>query len=107
MTMAKRGHVHKRTDFQYCVVKGRGTFSKAAYACVITQSTAYPDQRSIYHIECFYGHDGVKARAEARRYGSEICNGFRGVVGYRNDYLPHNFPRDGIPCRERDIAIRD
>jgi hypothetical protein len=98
--------VHSRDDLQYIVVKGRPIFSRAAYACVITQSTAYPDERAIYHVETFYGADGRKIRAEAMRYGRAIVSGKRGVCGYRSQYLPCQFPKAGIPKRESEIEVR-
>jgi hypothetical protein len=98
--------VHKRTDFEFTVIKGVPRFSRAAYACVITQSTAYPDERAIYHIETFYGDNGVKVRAEARRYGSSIVKGKRGVAKYRDQYLPSCFPSVGLPKREDQIEVR-
>ena len=102
--MASR--VNSRKDLQYIIVKGRAHFSRCAYACVITQSTAYEDERALYHVETFYGNDGVKLRAEARRYGSAIVRGERGVVGYRDQYLPCGFSSAGLPKPEREIQIR-
>lgn len=98
--------VHKRTDLEFLIIKGSPRFSRAGYACVITQSTAYPDERAIYHVATFYGDNGTKVRAEARRYGSAIVKGKRGVTGYRDQYLPVAFPRDGVPKRENEIEIR-
>lgn len=98
--------VHSRTDFEYMIIKGAPRFSRSAYACVITQSTAYPDERALYHVQTFYGDNGVKLRAEARRYGSAIVKGKRGVSGYRDQYLPTCFPRTGVPKREDEIEIR-
>ena len=98
--------VHKRTDFQFVVLKGVPRFCRAAYACVITQETAYPDERALYHIELFYGDNGTKVRAEARRYGSAIVRGKRGVATYRNQYLPTGFPSAGLPKREDQIEVR-
>lgn len=98
--------VHSRTDFQFTVVKGTPRFSRAAYACVITQSTAYPDERSIYHVETFFGDNGVKTRAEARRYGSAIVKGKRGVNAYREQHLSSIFPSKGLPKRESEIEVR-
>jgi hypothetical protein len=97
--------IHKRTDLQYTIVKGKPSFSRVAYACVITQATACPDERSIYHIETFYGADGVKIRAEARRYGSAIVRGFRLPSGFREQYLPHNFSSEGLPKPPRLLSI--
>lgn len=98
--------IHKRTDFAYTIIKGRGRFSRVAYACVITQSTAYPDERAIYHIETFYGDNGVKTRAEACRYGRSIVSGYRVPGPYRDQYLPSNFPSAGLPKRESEVEIR-
>ena len=99
--------VHNRKDFEFFIIKGRAYFSRAAYACVITQNTAYPDQRAIHHIETFYGDSGVKARAEARRYGRAIVTGKRGVGGFREQYLSHNFPPPAdMPLAEKHIVIR-
>ena len=95
-----------RKDFEYVIVKGRGRFSRAAYACVITQSTAHPDDRAIYHIETFYGNNGVETRAEARRYGGAICRGERGVGRYRDQALPSIFSSAGLPKPEKQIALR-
>lgn len=98
--------VHSRTDFQYIIVRGTGHFCRAAYACVITQSTAYDDERAIYHVETFYGDNGTKVRAEAARYGRAIVSGKRGVAGYRNMYVSSIFPRAGLPKPENEIAVR-
>lgn len=98
--------IHSRTDLQFTVIRGHGYFCRRAYACVITQSTAYPDERAIFHIETFYGDDGVKLRAEARRYGSAVCKGRRIPGPYRSQHLPHGFPSQGLPKREDQIAIR-
>lgn len=98
--------VHSRKDFQYIIVKGNPAFCRAAYACVITQSTAYPDERAIYHIEYFFGQNGTAARSEARRYGSAIVSGKRGVSTYREQYLTSRFPRAGLPKPEAEIAVR-
>jgi hypothetical protein len=98
--------VHSREDFEYIIIRGRGRFCRAAYACVITQSTAYADERAIYHVETFYGDNGTKVRSDARRYGAAIVKGKRGVTGYRNSYLPAGFPRDGLPKREEEIEVR-
>ena len=97
---------HFRKDLEYTIVKARRVhFSRVGYACVITQSTAYADERAIYHIETFYGDDGVKTRAKARRYGASICKGAL-VQGYRNQYLPVEFPQAGLPKPENAIEIR-
>lgn len=98
--------VHKRTDLKYLIMKGRPRFSRCAYACVISQSTAYPDERSIYHIETFYGDDAIKTRAQARRYGSSVICGARLPGPFREQYLPSNFPRDGLPKREMEIEVK-
>jgi hypothetical protein len=98
--------VHSRTDFQFEVVKGYPRFCRAAYAVIITQSTAYPDERCLYHIETFYGDNGVKLRAEARRYGRAIVTGKRGVERYRDQYLPTIFPYKDLPKRENEVEIR-
>ncbi len=42
--------VHSRKDFAYHIFRGNPVFSRAAYACVITQSTAYPDEVKIREI---------------------------------------------------------
>lgn len=97
--------VHTRKDFDYIVIRGRGAFSPAAYACIITQSTAFEGIRSIYHIETFYGENGTKVRAEASRYGSAIKRGLRGVRGFREQYLPSHFPAKGLPPREDQVEI--
>lgn len=97
--------VHSRTDFQYHVIKGVPRFSRAAYAVVITQATAYTDIRAIYHVETFYGHDGRRVRSEAARYGSAIAKGKRGVAGYRNQSLPHGFGKCPWPA-EADVPVR-
>ena len=97
---------HSRTDLQYRVIRGSPRFSRVAYACVITQETAYHDKRAIYHIETFYGENGVKERAAARAYGSAICRGKRRVAGFREQYLPSGFPGEGLPKMEKDIQIR-
>ena len=97
---------HNRKDFEYVIVKGRARFSRAAYACVITQSTAYADERSIYHIETFYGDNGVETRAKARRYGGAICRGERGIGCYRDQALPSIFSSAGLPKPENQIALR-
>lgn len=98
--------VHSRTDFEYMIIRGNPAFCRAAYACVITQSTAYPDERAIYHIEYFYGDNGVKTRSEARRYGAAIKSGKRGVIGYRTTYLNSRFPKTGLPKPEQEIEVR-
>jgi hypothetical protein len=98
--------VHSRTDLQFTIIKGTPRFSRSAYACVITQSTAYPDERALYHVETFYGDNGVQLRAEARRYGSAIVKGKRGVSGYRNQHLATCFPSAGLPKRENEIEVR-
>ena len=97
--------VHNRTDLQYIIVRGIPHY-RVAYACVITQATAYDDERAIYHVEKFFGRDGRKVRAEAMRYGSDICKGKRGVVGYRSMYLGTAFPSAGLPKPEDQIEIR-
>lgn len=97
---------HKRTDFQYIIVRGQPAFSRVAYACVITQATAYDDERSIYHIELFFGRDGRSVRGEAMRYGSDICHGRFGVAGFRRTDMPHNFPSAGLPKPEQDVEVR-
>lgn len=98
--------VHSRKDFEYIIVRGNPAFCRASYACVITQSTAYPDERAIYHIEYFYGDNGTRVRSEARRYGSAIVSGKRGVAGYRNVYLNSRFPKTGLPKPETEIEVR-
>jgi hypothetical protein len=98
--------IHNRTDLKYIVIKGRAAFYRCAYACVITQSTAYQDERALYHIETFYGQNAIKTRAAAMRYGSAIVRGRKLPGPYRDQYLPHNFPRDGLPKRENEITIR-
>jgi hypothetical protein len=98
--------VHSRKDFEAIIIKGSPRFARCAYACVITQSTAYPDERALYHVETFYGEDGRKVRSEAQRYGREITSGKRGVCGYRSQYIPSNFPRAGLPKPEDQIEVR-
>lgn len=98
--------VHNRTDLKYTIVRGRSYFTRAAYACVITQSTAYPDQRAIYHVRTFYGDNGTAVRAEARRYGSRVCRGLANVGGFRNQNVPSGFDTAGLPPRERDVVVR-
>ena len=98
--------VHNRTDLQDIIVRGTPHFSRVSYACVITQATAYDDERAIYHVEKFFGRDGRKVRAEAMRYGSDICKGKRGVVGYRSMYLGTTFPSADLPKPEGQIEIR-
>ncbi len=100
-----KGRVHSRTDFQAHIIKGRPRFSRAAYAVVITQATAYPDERCLYHVETFYGDDGRKVRAEAARYGSAIVKGKRGVAGYRDQSLPTGLGRCPWP-KENEVAVR-
>ena len=102
--MSKR--IHQRRDLAYIIIKGRAHFNRCAYACVITQSTAYPDERAIYHVETFFGDNGVKLRAAARRYGSEIVKGLRRPGPYREQYIPSNFPSAGLPKRENQIEVR-
>ena len=97
--------IHERKDLQYVIVKGRAYFTRAAYLCVITQSTAYPDERAIYHVESFFGNNGVKTRAEARRYGASIVKGMR-LPQFRDQYVPHNFPRAGLPKPEKEVCVR-
>jgi hypothetical protein len=103
--MKNSNRVHERTDLQYVIVKGRAYFTRAAYLCVITQSTAYPDGRAIYHVESFFGNDAIKIRAEARRYGASICKGARLPI-WRDQYIPHNFPRAGLPKPEKEVCVR-
>ena len=98
--------IHQRKDLAYIIVKASRThFARAGYACVITQSTAYPDERAIYHIETFYGNNGVKTRAAARRYGRSIVDGAM-VSGYREQYLPVAFSSRGLPKPENRIEVR-
>lgn len=97
---------HKRTDFQYIIVRGQPAFSRVAYACVITQATAYDDERSIYHVEKFFGRDGRTVRGDAMRYGRAIVSGKRGVDGYRSTYLGTTFPAAGLPKPEQDVEVR-
>ena len=96
----------KRRDFRYHILRGDPAFSWAAYACIITQSTAYPDERAIYHIECFFGHNATETRAKARRYGSAVCRGWI-ASGGRNQRLPHIFPAFTEAKPEREIATRN
>lgn len=97
---------HQRKDLEYVIVKAsRVYFSRVGYACVITQSTAYPDERAIYHIETFYGNNGVETRAKARRYGRSIVGGAM-VAGYRNQYLPVEYSSKGLPKPENAIEVR-
>ena len=98
--------VHQRKDLENTIIKAnRVYFSRVGYACVITQSTAYPDERSIYHIETFYGDNETKVRAKARRYGREIVGGAL-VAGFRNQCLPVEYSRRGLPKPENAIEIR-
>jgi hypothetical protein len=98
--------IHERRDLQFQIIKGWARFSRAAYACVITQSTAYDDQRAIYHIETFYGSDGRKLRAAAMKYGRDVVTGRKLPGPYRDQHLPSGFHSFGLPPREDQIEIR-
>ena len=47
------------------------------------------DRAYVDHFETFFGDNGVTLRAEARRYGRDICNGTR-ARGLRTVHAPHN-----------------
>ena len=97
--------VHERKDLAYVIVKGRAYFTRCAYLCVISQSTAYPDERALYHTEAFFGNDAIKTRAEARRYGASTVKGLR-LPQYRDQYVPTNFSRAGLPKPEKEVCVR-
>jgi hypothetical protein len=97
---------HKRKDFEYSILRGRGAFCPAAYAVIITQSTAYPDERCLYHIEFFYGQDGRTVRSEAMRYGRKVVTGKQTPGPYRNQHLTSGFHCPDLPKRENEVEIR-
>ena len=99
--------VHNRRDLRCSIIRGRARFSRVAYACIITQATAFDDERAIYHIETFFGDDATKVRAQARRYGGMICRGERGVCGFREQTLSTIFPRPAdLPKPENKVDVR-
>lgn len=94
--------MHTRKDFRYIILRGKPHFSRAAYACVITQETTHG--RAIYHIETFYGSNARTVRAAASRFGRTICSG-QSLPGLRTFHLPHNFPSCPFPS-EREIGAK-
>ena len=97
--------VHDRTDLTYEVRPCRAYFTRRAYACIISQSTAYADQRALYDVVRFCGNDGRKVRAEAMRFGALTCRGLR-LSRWREQRYPGGMDLTGLPLPERDIQLR-